>query len=450
VNVPSDRGHHGRGVVRCALTVLAGVTAFLAILSVHAAGAAAATTYYVSCSGGNDGNAGTSTGAPWSSVARVNRASLQAGDTVLFRRACAFQAPLLAHWNGTAAAPITFGAYGSSTQAAPLIHNGHNDQVTVSGSYLVFTNLAVTTPPWGHDSGCQNAPIGDTYGFHLSGTAHNDTVKYSSASNLYVGIYSDWGSHNNTIINNTLTNNNVKDANLGSDAGSDGIVLSGDYNEVAYNTVTGSDSCSRFYGRDGTAIEVYGGQHNNVHHNTARQNNAFTELGNSRSAYNTFAYNLVVSSLTIANFLVTRGASDHYGPVVGTKVFNNSVMLTGSQSYAIQCTGGCSATILSLHNNIVWSQDRIGYADHGFDEGNNLYWKPGGHPPIWFPIASSSHVGDPQWVAASSGDFRLKAGSPAINAGTNAILAMGYTFDMLGYHIPWGGTVDVGAYEYHT
>jgi len=35
--------------------------------------------------------------------------------------------------------------------------------------------------------------------------------------------------------------------------------------------------------------EVYGGQRNRVHHNTATNNATFTELGNARSADNTFA-----------------------------------------------------------------------------------------------------------------------------------------------------------------
>src|SRR5205823_6852453 len=42
-----------------------------------------ATTYYVSPAG-NDTWTGTSTAAPWKSIARVNHADLNAGDRVLF------------------------------------------------------------------------------------------------------------------------------------------------------------------------------------------------------------------------------------------------------------------------------------------------------------------------------------------------------------------------------
>ena len=53
--------------------------------------------------------------------------------------------------------------------------------------------------------------------------------------------------------------------------------------------------------------------------------------------------------------LVTRGANNTYGPVYGTKVYNSSVYLSGSQSYAVQCTGGCSPSVLSFKNNIDWA-----------------------------------------------------------------------------------------------
>ena len=48
-------------------------------------------TYYVSPSG-SDTNAGT-VAAPWKTVARVNRASLSPGDTVLFQGGAAFSDP---------------------------------------------------------------------------------------------------------------------------------------------------------------------------------------------------------------------------------------------------------------------------------------------------------------------------------------------------------------------
>ena len=107
-----------------------------------------------------------------------------------------------------------------------------------------------------------------------------------------------------------------------------------------------------------------GGKRNSIHHNLAIDNNKFIELGNSRNSDTIVAYNKVYSSLKIANFLVTRGVKDtSWGPVYSTRAYNNSVYLTGASSYAIQCLAGCTPSILTLRNNIIVSQDRVGFAD---------------------------------------------------------------------------------------
>jgi hypothetical protein len=404
----------------------------------------AATTYYVDCAAGNDTNAGTSTGRPWKSLSKANNAPLQPGGSLLLKRGCTWTGPLQAKWNGTSSAPITIGAYGSGAQ--PRIQNAR-DNVVITGTYQVIRDLFTRADAPGYDAGCNNQPAGWRVGFRfMSGAAHN-TLRDSTATGLYIGILAGSGSHHNRIISNTLMNNNMIDADTSSDAGAVGITLAGDDNEVSYNTISGSDACSRHYGRDGSAIEVYGGRRNSIHHNRARENNTFTELGNSRSADNTYAYNEVTSSLPSATFLVTRGPNNKYGPVYGTAVYNTTVYLTGSSSYALQCYGGCSPSVLVFRNNIVWGEDRIGYADAPFDEGNNIYWRSDGAPPIWFSTSSSSRKADPRFVNRSASDFRLADRSPAVDTGSRAAVDRGYTQDLLATPVPQGPVPDIGAYE---
>ncbi|MEA2610182.1 MAG: hypothetical protein QOJ75_2425, partial [Chloroflexota bacterium] len=155
----------------------------------------------------------------------------------------------------------------------------------------------------------------------------------------------------------------------------------------------------------------------------------------------------VTSTLTDANFLVTRGGSVSSGPVYRTKLYNNTVYLSGSQSYAIQCTAGCNSGILTFKNNIVWAQDRIGYADNGFDESNNIYWKSDGAPKVYFPISSTSKKVDPRFVNLGAGDFHLASGSPAVDTASTAALALGFNRDLDGSAVPQGALPDVGAYE---
>ncbi len=95
---------------RVATLLAAAVTAALEPLEGRAMMSA---TYYVSPTG-NDANSGTSTSAPWKSIAKVNAESLHAGDDVLFQGGQTFGGNLKkTSGTGTASAPITFGSYGS-------------------------------------------------------------------------------------------------------------------------------------------------------------------------------------------------------------------------------------------------------------------------------------------------------------------------------------------------
>jgi parallel beta-helix repeat protein len=85
---------------------------FLTIISLFSRAA----TYYISSSG-NDGNNG-SISSPWRTIGRVNSVTLQAGDQVLFERGGTYRGSLYINQSGTAASPITIGAYGSGN--APL------------------------------------------------------------------------------------------------------------------------------------------------------------------------------------------------------------------------------------------------------------------------------------------------------------------------------------------
>ena len=432
---------HVRSFVRPSALVVA---LALSLSIAPPAAAVGPVTYYVDCSAGNDAWAGTATTTAWRSLTRANQATLAPGDSLLLKRGCTWTGPLDVKWSGTSTLPVHIGAYG--TGALPRIQNAH-ENVMITASNVIIENIFTRSDPVTYDTGCQNWPAGWRVGFRFTSGASYDTLRYSEADNQYVGIMVEGTAHNNRILNNTLINNNMKDPNFSSDAGAVGISLMGTSNEVAYNAISGSDMCSELYGRDGAAVEVYGGSWNRIHHNVATQNNNFTELGKVPASDNTYAYNKITSSLTTANFLVTRGGSTSYGPVYRTKVLNNTVYLSGSQAYAVQCTGGCSSSILSMRGNIIWSQDRIGYADAAFDEGNNLYWKSDGAPKVWFPISSTSKKADPRFVDLAASNLRLQSTSPAINAGGVAALNLGYVVDLDGVAVPQGAAPDMGAYE---
>jgi hypothetical protein len=444
--MPRSHGRARSGLARLTRAALVSSLVVVAVLAFAGTAAAAPTTYYLDCSAGNDGSAGKATGSgAWRTLSRANSATLVPGDKLLLRNGCTWTGPLIAKWKGTAAAPITIANYG--TGALPMIQNAH-DIVQITGSYLVVQNITTRADAPGYDSSCGGAPMGWRVGFRLFPGSSYNTVKNVTATGLYNGIFVEAGSHHNKITGNHMIRNNLKDVPPQAGGGAVGILLMGDDNDVSWNDISGSDACSVQYGRDGSAIEIYRGRRNSVHHNTAVDNHYFMELGNKASADTTVAYNKVYSSLKTAGFLMTRGAGDtSWGPVYGTKAYNNTVYLTGANSYAVQCIKGCNASVLSLRNNIIVSQWYVGYADAAFDEGNNLYWQQQGNPKVWFPISSTSRKLDPRLVNPAALDFRLNTGSPAIDWGSMVAYNLGFRQDLANVAVPRGAAPDIGAYE---
>jgi hypothetical protein len=105
-------------------------------------------TFYVATAGRDSGR-GTSPGHPWRTVARVDRARLQPGDTVLFRGGEAFSDAVLMPGHGTSVSgssehAITFSSYGRGRARLPRgIWLGPARGEPHGPSHLVFENLAL-------------------------------------------------------------------------------------------------------------------------------------------------------------------------------------------------------------------------------------------------------------------------------------------------------------------
>ncbi len=389
-------------------------------------------TYYVDSAAGDDANAGTSSATAWRTLAKANTAQLAPGAQLLFERGGVWAGSLKVGANGTAQAPITIGAYGTGNQ--PQIGgSGATSCIVLSGSYLVLQDVQASNCTWA--------------GVEIAGSS--DLVQRNLISHNVAGVEVKSASVGSAIVDNDIVDNDkmsvLTSSPTNDDSGAFGVLLHGDGTEVAGNRISGSDAFSYDYGRDGAAVEVYGGRNSNVHDNVAVDNHSFTELGNSTSANNTYAYNLVTSSLATADFLVTRGASNGLGPVLHTHLDNNTVYLTGSSSQGFVCYAGCGPDILTMRNNVIQAVSKVGYADAPFDENNDVFY--GG--ALQFTKGSTSVVADPLFVNPSAQDFHLQAQSPAIDRGANET----YTQDLDGNPVPVDGNgdgvaaPDAGSYE---
>ncbi|MGH8881135.1 MAG: NosD domain-containing protein, partial [Stackebrandtia sp.] len=388
-------------------------------------------TYYLDSAAGSDENRGDSPAQAWRTLEQANSATLEPGDRLLLNRGGVWTGMLRLEDSGEPSDRIVVGEYGSGP--APVITAGDPQCLLAAGSYLTIRGLRL--------EGCSWAGVEIT-GDHVVVT---DSVIMGNAA----GIEVDWGSEHAAITDNRLIDNNkmsVLTPEPWDDSGAFGILLHGRHTEVAHNEISGSDAFSYDYGRDGSAIEVYGAQHSFVHHNLATENNGFLELGHPRSKDNRIAYNVVSSSTEEAEGIVTRGAQDGFGPVLRTIVDNNTIYLSGSGSQGFVCYAGCGTDIFTLRNNIVQAGLKVGYADGKFLDRHNVFF--GGVRE--FQPDSSDIITDPRFRDPVTGDLRLLASSPAIDAGT----ALGYRADFAGDPVPADGNgdhvvaPDAGAYEH--
>ncbi|HEY3063180.1 MAG TPA: hypothetical protein VGL99_29750 [Chloroflexota bacterium] len=391
--------------------------------------------YYVDCNGANDGADGRDAARAWATLARANKATLQPGDALLLKRGCAWTGPLLASWVGSATQPIQIGAYGDGDR--PVIQNS-NSEVVVTGSFLIFDNLKVRSDPDSVDTACNNNPIGNRTGFSFERGATYNVTQNSVISDLASGVFFTPAAHHNRLVHNELSNNTMMfDADpWRNDGGGQAILLEGDFNEIAYNQIFGSMACSTRFTTDGTAIELYGGQNNAIHHNSTWNNANFTEVTLPRTTNNVYAYNLING----------HSAATVHGGSSGTKVYNNVFYSTGgSGDNGVVCYP-CTNDVLTFKNNIVWGYGALSTSGTPLDEGHNLYWAPNGHPYLDAPISSSSRVADPLFVDPGV-DFHLSIDSPAHGAGSLEILSLGFLHDLNLVPVPQRDTPSVGVYE---
>lgn len=100
-----------------------------------------AATYYVKTAG-SDEAAGTSGGAAWATVAKVNTTSLAAGDIVYFNKGDTWSETLTPATSGESGNVITFSAYGTGDNPIIQGDTSNNNSLLVSNKdYLTFTDI---------------------------------------------------------------------------------------------------------------------------------------------------------------------------------------------------------------------------------------------------------------------------------------------------------------------
>jgi hypothetical protein len=187
-------------------------------------------------------------------------------------------------------------------------------------------------------------------------------------------------------------------------------------NQWANNILVEGNDCSRFgqmlMSEDSSESNGTG---NAIHHFTFR-NNIFRNVG-------AYAFHVGIDYFTFVNNIV---AYAKYGP--------------------ISFTSGPSHHAITVNN--IFYQNGSGRGI-GLDAvcDYNIHYPDFTNPPRTGDVEKHSLFGvDPQFVDPQNGDFRLKPGSPAIDAG----VLLSPRIDKTGLARPQGATADIGPYEFIT
>lgn len=451
---------------------------------------AGCTNYYVSTSG-SDGNAGTSAGSPWQTMAKVYamRSAIKAGDTILFKRGDSFVGQLKWEKSGTANARITFGNYGTGNlpifQLTPgstvplenrnLFYFGGASYITVDGFKITDLNIAASP-----------AQVADHAMFAYTGTAirfesyttnlTQNIVQNCDISLVGMGVVFN-GQDNGTIANSRITNLKNLVNTCGApgtqasweDYGANGITIVGSSNTIKGNYFEGNWATSCDFGTNGGAIEFFSGSsHNRVIGNTMVDCGGIAEFGSTTDATlddTLFAYNLFINN---GGLSWVNGSGVFASKTTNIQYFNNTIISTPADRFIkgipdgngnliretilLGWSGSPSTTVFNLKNNIFYLASGIDVVRPGADMSkvvheNNVYELSAGSATN-FALGASEKTSSAALfldTSASNPTFWNATpvpGSPAIGAGQ----PLGFTVDLKGRTVT--NPPDVGALQH--
>jgi len=376
-------------------------------------------TYYVSLTG-NNANSGTSTSAPFRTLAKAVQ-PLKPGDTLYIRGGIWTEMIDLRNKTGTAGYYMKVAGYPGekvTIRYADPIDNG-SGPIKARGSrgYFIFENLVL--------DGINGAPRS---GFAIRDGNHHFTLRNLEIMNFRAnGLY---------IAGKDIQviNCKIHDARPASTSPGQGVYYYGIYAHSGSNILLQGNEV---YRNSGGGLTLYPGplsnlvvRNNSIHDNnyvsTANIGGIWLQGTSSYFIANTQIYNNLVYKNSSAS---TSGNADgitiSYN-TTGTKVWNNTVY--GNKRYGLRIGYNSTTTNTVVQNNISYGNKAGNYLNTGTGTIN----------------ANNLLTTDPKFVSASSNNFQLQSSSPAVNKG---VKLSSVPTDYRNIGRPKGVSHDIGGYE---
>ncbi|MFC4600797.1 right-handed parallel beta-helix repeat-containing protein [Cohnella hongkongensis] len=267
----------------------------------------------------------------------------------------------------------------------------------------------------------------DNSGINLSGDGNelrNSTVAYSSGTLVKVN-----GSHNRVV------NNEIHDGDYMGSYASLVVLESGEQNLISHNTLRDAGRASIYWkrgsanvqyndiyngmwlSRDGGMIYTYGADLGNseIHHNRIHGNHAYS------SGFNLYLDNFTENAVVHHNVIYGGDTGIVLNTPGNFKLIYNNTVVNNGQSFS------------------YWGEEPYGAELYGTRIFNNIFTDAASFTPdtvVGNNVTDAAGIG---FADPGAGDYRLTAGSTAVNAGA---MVPGITDGFAGV------APDAGAYEY--
>ena len=403
-------------------------------------GRAAATPFFVSPTG-NDTAAGTSA-APWKTLQHAADV-VGPGDRVTVR--AGNYAGFYLDASGTTVAPIAFVADpGVLINQPNPVRTQHGINLE-NASHVIIDGFSVT--------GMQRAGV-RSVGVDGDELASFVTIRnVHSYNNGYWGILT--GFVNDLLIENNVTNGSVNEHGIYvSNSGdrpvirnntsygnrANGIHMNGDASLGGDGLITGAlVTGNTIYDNGvggGSGINMDGVQNSRIENNLIYNNHAsgismYQIDGGAGSSGNVVANNTIIEASD------ARWALNIQDGSINNTVRNNILLNNHASRGAIDISPDSLPGFTSNFNAVISRFTN----DDGALIKTLAQWQAATGNDLNSFVANAAAL----FVNPAANDYRLKVGSPAINAGANAF---GSAADIAGLPRPAGGLVDIGAYEY--